>query len=89
MPKGLNWEWTAGPGWAIRCSGCKKKGVKSDSGKILRSYLIIEAGESLRVEEAVVATVMDPRVVCDADDVRGVVPGHREPAVDCANGYQR
>ena len=88
MPKGLNWEWTAGPGWAIRCSGCKK-GVKSESGKILRSYLIIEAGESLRVEEAVVATVMDPRVVCDADDVRGVVPGHREPAVDCANGYQR
>merc|ERR1711953_1383996 len=22
---------------------------------------------------------MDPRVVSDADDVRGVVPGHREP----------
>merc|ERR1712223_1310461 len=30
---------------------------------------------------------MDPRVVGDADDVRGVVPGHWEPAVDCANGH--
>ena len=48
----------------------RKRSLKNHINLKQKTHLVVEAGEGLRVEEAVVPAVVDPRVVRHAHNVR-------------------